>query len=66
MDKRSAKELIQTILWKEYCEEIDARIESTIRQLKSCNPDQLVRYQSRITFLEEAKNIPQDVIDRES
>ena len=66
MSKQAAKELKQTMLWGEYCSEVDERIEATYRRMRTCTPDELAKLQHRIADLEEAKRIPQDVVDRES
>lgn len=66
MSKQGAKELQQTMLWGEFCEEIDDRIEATYREMRTCTPDNLAKFQHRITNLEECRRIPQDVVDRES
>lgn len=56
----------QTMLWKEFCSEIDDRIEATYRQMRTCTPMDVAEWQHRLNNLEECKRIPQDVVDRES
>jgi len=63
MNVEQAKELKNTILWEEFCKEIDSRIEGKLAGLLLCKPEDLLGAQKEIMALNEVKNIPQDIID---
>jgi hypothetical protein len=65
MIPEQAAELKNTILWEEFCKEIDKKIKYETSLLEKCDPDELKSIQQKIAALREVKNIPQDVIDRE-
>ncbi len=65
MTPEQAKELQQTILWTEFCKEIDKRVSYNLTQLTVVEPEGLIAVQKQISVLQQVKNIPQDVIDRE-
>lgn len=66
MNTETAQELRQSILWTEILKELDTRIIYLMSKLRSCSPEQLVEIQASIRCFEALKNLPQDVIDRES
>ena len=66
MNIDQAKELQQTILWEEFCKEIDKKVIYQTSLLEKCKAEDLVAIQQNISVLRSVKNIPQDVIDRES
>lgn len=65
MIPEQAAELKATVLWEEFCGEIDKKIKYEISLLEKCDSDELRSIQQKIAALREVKNIPQNVIDRE-
>jgi hypothetical protein len=65
MNITQAKELENTILWTEFCKEVDTKIAYHISLLTACKPEELVEIQKMISALHTIKNIPRDVIERE-
>lgn len=65
MNTQQAVELKNTILWEEFCKEIDKKIEYQTGLILSCKPEDLIHLQQQIIALGSVKNIPQDVIDLE-
>lgn len=65
MTPDQAKELKNTILWEEFCKEIDKKINYEMHKLTTVAPEYLLSVQQMISSLQSIKNIPDDVIDRE-
>jgi len=65
MNVTQAKELKHTILWEEFCKEVDLRIAYYMNRLQTCTPEELISNQKQIEAFKQVKTIPQDVIDRE-
>lgn len=65
MDRDMAMELSTSVMWKGVCEELDTKIRAKLNQLKFCNKEELEGLQLEIRTLEEVKNLPKDVVDRE-
>ena len=63
MTPEQAKELKQTILWTEFCKEVDLKINYYIQQLTTCEPEELCAIQKQISSLQVVKQIPDDVLD---
>lgn len=66
MNVEQAKELKNTILWEEFCKEVDRKVDYQKTLLLRCGPEELVSHQEMVKALESIKNIPDDVIDREA
>lgn len=65
MNAEQAKEMRQTVIWEEFCHELDKIIAGEVERLKSCSPDELKAVQRSIRTLEGVKRLPEDIIDRE-
>ena len=61
-----AKDLMQGPMWDAVCQELDERIKGLIYRLKICSLEEVKDLQGQIKIFEGAKNLPQDVVDRES
>jgi len=66
MNETQAKELKHSILWEEFCKEIDKKIFYEMQKLTTVAPEELIAVQKQVSSLQSVKNIPDDVIDRES
>lgn len=65
MNIEIAREIQSSGNWSEVCGELDLWIQSEVSKLKFCVPEQLEGIQKTIAILEQVKNLPQVVIDRE-
>ena len=65
MSLEKAKELRNTDIWKEVCRELDYRISMLAQQLRICSLEEVRDKQIRIALLEEIKNLPEVIINRE-
>jgi hypothetical protein len=65
MNIAQAKELKNTLLWEEFCKEIDKKVHYEMVKLQTVAPEDLLGVQMKISSLQSVKNIPDDVIDRE-
>jgi hypothetical protein len=66
MNADSAKELKSSLMWASVVEELDRKIHFELIKLRSCTPAELPLLQATIKCYESLKNLPDDVIDRES
>jgi len=66
MNIESATDLKHSVLWEAVSGEIDERIKGQVSRLRACNESDLKIIQLKINMYEEIKNLPQDVIDRET
>jgi len=66
MTVEDAKSLQQNILWQELCLEIDTLVNSSLSRLAICSPAELIPLQERIKSLVGLKNLPQDIVDRQT
>jgi len=66
MNIQTAKELKSSLLWGGVVEELDKKITFELTKLRTCNVDELPLIQAKIQSYESIKNLPDDVIDRES
>jgi hypothetical protein len=60
-----AKAIKMSSDWEEVRKELDVWIDSSMKRMKDCAPDELVKLQAKIRAYEEVKNLPDAVIDRE-
>jgi hypothetical protein len=65
MTVTGAKELQNSSLWREVESEIDHRVAALLQSLMTCKPDELESTRTRIQCLNELKNLPTTVIERE-
>jgi hypothetical protein len=65
MNSAQAIELKNTLLWEEFCNEIDKKVSYEMQRLTTVAPEDLKSVQMMVASLQSIKNIPQDVIDRE-
>jgi len=65
MNVAQAKELKNTLLWEEFCKEVDKMITYEMVKLQTVAPEDLLSVQQMISSLQSVKNIPDNVIDRE-
>jgi len=66
MNVVQAKELKNTLLWEEFCKEVDKKIAYEMTKLQTVAPEDLLSVQMKVASLQSVKNIPDDVIDREA
>jgi hypothetical protein len=65
MSINGAKELQNSSLWREVESEIDYRVHSLMQTLLTCPVERLESVRIQITCLNELKQMPTTVIDRE-
>jgi len=65
MNLGQAKELQTCQYWQWVRQELDYRILSTEKKLRSCDKDELEEIQTRLFLYEELKRLPEDVVSRE-
>lgn len=65
MNTAQAIELKNTLLWEEFCKEVDKLIQFENIKLQSVAPEDLMGVQKQISALQAVKNIPDNVIDQE-
>ena len=66
MDIERAQELQQSLMWAGVVEELDRKIHFEIKKLRTCSPEELIKIQFSVACYESLKQLPQDIIDRES
>jgi hypothetical protein len=66
MDISAAKELKNSSLWREVEKEIDFRVNTLMKKLLTCETKDLMEVRTKIQALEECKNIPTTVIERDA
>lgn len=66
MSIEQAKELQSSLMWGSVVEELDRKIHYITQKLKNCSPEELKALQLEIGCYESLKQLPLDVIDRDS
>ena len=65
MELEQAREIRNSSIWAWIECELDYRIKAYERELRYVNPDKLVAVQEKIQALEELKDLPNSVVERE-
>ena len=61
-----AKELMQIEIWKELVQEVNGLQRFEEKKLMTCAPEEIMAVRYKIMAYESFKNLPQNIIDRES
>lgn len=65
MNQEQAQSIHNSESWDLVCKEIDTWINYSLNKLKNCSKEELELIQVRVRTLEEVKNLPKIVIDRD-
>jgi len=66
MDIQKAEDMRASPIWATAVEELNRKINYESKKLLTCSPEELRDIQTKISCYESLKNLPADIIDRES
>jgi len=63
---KQAEDMKSSLIWSTIVNELERKIYYETQKLRTCSPEELRDIQAKIQAFESLKNLPQDIIDRES